>query len=47
VIPFYQPYFDHAEFLAALRPGKGRREFESVLAARVGAKYGVAFAFFR
>lgn len=47
VIPFYRPYFDHSEFLAALRPGEGRREFESVLAARVGAKYGVAFAYGR
>lgn len=47
MIPFYRPYFDHSELLAALRPGKGRGEFESALAARVGAKYGIAFAYGR
>jgi perosamine synthetase len=47
VIPFYRPYFDHSELLAALRPGAGRREFESALAARVGARYGIAFAYGR
>jgi len=47
MLPFYRPYFDHSELLAALRPGGGSREFESALAARVGAKYGVAFAYGR
>jgi perosamine synthetase len=47
VIPFYRPYFDHSELLAALRPRGGRREFEATLAARVGAKYGIAFAYGR
>jgi perosamine synthetase len=47
VIPFYRPYFDHSELLAALRPGRGRDEFESALAARVGARYGIAFAYGR
>jgi perosamine synthetase len=47
MIPFYRPYFNHAELLAALLPGRGRQEFESALAARTGAKYGVAFAYGR
>lgn len=47
MIPFYRPYFDHSELLAALRPGGGRCKFESALAARVGAKYGIAFAYGR
>jgi perosamine synthetase len=47
MIPFYRPYFDHSELLAALRPGKGRREFESAVANHVGARYGVAFAYGR
>ncbi len=47
MIPFYRPYLDRSEFLAALRPGPGRGEFESALAARVGARYGVAFAYGR
>jgi len=47
MIPFYRPYFDHAELLAALRPGRGRDEFESAVARRIGARYGVAFAYGR
>jgi perosamine synthetase len=47
MIPFYRPYFDHSELLAALRPGKGREAFESAVASRVGARYGVAFAYGR
>jgi perosamine synthetase len=48
MIPFYRPYFDHSEILATLRPaGMGRREFESALANRVGAHYGIAFAYGR
>jgi perosamine synthetase len=47
VIPFYRPYLDRSELLAALRPGPERGEFESALAARVGARYGVAFAYGR
>lgn len=47
MLPFYRPCFNYAELLAALRPGGGRAEFEAALAARVGAKYGVAFAYGR
>lgn len=47
MIPFYRPYLDGSELLAALRPGPGRSEFESALATRVGARYGVAFAYGR
>ena len=45
MIPFYRPYYDHLELLAALRPGPARREFESAMAARAGARYGLAFAY--
>ncbi|MBN1219963.1 MAG: DegT/DnrJ/EryC1/StrS aminotransferase family protein [Anaerolineae bacterium] len=47
MIPFYRPYFDYSEFLAALRPGVGRIEFEAAVAKRMGARYGVAFAYGR
>lgn len=47
MIPFYRPYLDRSELLAALRPGPGRSEFELALAARVGARYGVALAYGR
>ncbi len=47
MIPYYRPYYNCSELLAALRPGAGRSEFESALAARVGARYGVAFAYGR
>ena len=47
MIPFYRPFFDHSELLAALRPGRGRVEFESAVARRVGARYGTAFAYGR
>jgi perosamine synthetase len=47
MIPFYRPYLDRSELLAALRPGPGRSEFELALAARVGARYGIAFAYGR
>jgi perosamine synthetase len=47
MIPFYRPYLDRSELLAVFRPGPGRNEFESALAARVGARYGVAFAYGR
>lgn len=45
MIPFYRPYYDHSELLAALRREGGREEFESAVATRVGARYGVAFAY--
>jgi len=47
MIPPYQPNLDWHELLAVLRPGAGRSEFESALAARVGARYGIAFAYGR
>ena len=45
MIPFYRPYYNHQELLAALRPGPARREFESAMATRAGARYGLAFAY--
>jgi perosamine synthetase len=47
VISYYRPYFNWAEILAILRPGKGRREFEAAVADCVGARYGLAFAYGR
>jgi perosamine synthetase len=47
MIPFYRPYYDHLEILAALRSGLGRCEFESALAARARAEYGLAFSYGR
>ncbi|HET89923.1 MAG TPA: DegT/DnrJ/EryC1/StrS aminotransferase family protein [Chloroflexi bacterium] len=47
MIPFYRPYYDYRELLAALRPGPARRKFEAAVAARAGARYGVAFAYGR
>lgn len=47
MIPFYRPFYNWSELLAALRPGTGRSDFESALAARVGARYGIAFAYGR
>jgi len=47
MIPFYRPFIDHSELLAALRPGVGRDAFESAVASCVGARYGVAFAYGR
>jgi len=41
----YRPYLDLSDILAALRPGAGRSEFESAVAARVGARYAIAFAY--
>jgi perosamine synthetase len=43
----YRPNFDWHELLALLRPGAGRGEFESALAARVGGRYAIAFAYGR
>ena len=43
----YQPSFGWQELLAVLRLGAGRSEFESAVAARFGARYGVAFAYGR
>jgi len=45
MIPFYRPYYDHLELVAALRPGPARRKFESAMAARAGARYGITFAY--
>ena len=47
MIPYYRPYYDWSELLAASRPGVGRNDFESALAERVGARYGIAFAYGR
>jgi perosamine synthetase len=47
MIPYYRPYYGWSELLAALETGTGRGEFESALAARVGARYAVAFAYGR
>jgi len=47
MIPFYRPYLDKTELLAAIRPGPARDTFESTLAARVKARYAVAFAYGR
>jgi perosamine synthetase len=47
VISFYRPYFDWSEILALLRFGLGRDEFEAAVATRVGARYGLAFAYGR
>jgi perosamine synthetase len=43
----FRPNFDWRELLALLRLGTGRDAFESALAARVGARYGIAFAYGR
>jgi perosamine synthetase len=43
----FRPNFDWRELLAVVRPGAGRSEFEAAVAARVGARYGVAFAYGR
>lgn len=40
-----RPYLDWSDFLAALRPGFGCREFEATVAARIGARYALAFAY--
>ena len=45
MIPFYRPYYNHLELLAARRPGPARREFESAVATRAGARYGIVFAY--
>lgn len=43
----FRPTFDWRELLAVLRPGPGRIEFEAAVAAYVGARYGIAFAYGR
>jgi perosamine synthetase len=43
----FRPNFDWRELLAVLCPGDGRSAFEAVSAARVGARYGIAFAYAR
>ena len=47
MIPFYRPYYNYLELAAALRPGRARCDLESAVAARAGARYGVAFAYGR
>lgn len=47
MIPFYRPYYDHRELIALLWPGSDREKFEAAVAARAGAKYGIAFAYAR
>ena len=41
----YRPYIDLLDIMAALRPGLGRSEFEAAVAARVGVRYAIAFAY--
>ena len=41
----YRPYLDFSDFLAALRPGAGRPDFEAAVAARVGTRYAISFAY--
>jgi perosamine synthetase len=43
----YRPNLDWSELLEVLRLGAGRSKFESALAAHVGARYGVVFAYGR
>jgi perosamine synthetase len=45
MIPKSRPYLGIQELLAALSPGAGRGEFETAMAAMVGARYGLAFGF--
>jgi len=45
MIHIYRPYLDSSDFLAALRPGAGRCDFEAAIAARIGTRYAVAFAY--
>ncbi|MCL5959910.1 MAG: DegT/DnrJ/EryC1/StrS aminotransferase family protein [Chloroflexi bacterium] len=47
MIPFYRPYFDHSELLAAVLPGAGREAFESAVASALGARYAIAFSYAR
>jgi perosamine synthetase len=45
MIPKSRPYLSIQELGAALRPGAGRSEFETAMAAMVGARYGLAFSY--
>lgn len=45
MIPRTRPYLDLSDILNALRPGVGRDAFETAVAARVGARYAIAFAY--
>jgi dTDP-4-amino-4,6-dideoxygalactose transaminase len=47
MISSYRPYFGWRELLAVLKPDAGRSEFEAAVARRVGARYGLAFAYGR
>lgn len=47
MIPFYRPYLNQDELLAALRAKNGREEFERAVANQMGAKFGIAFAYGR
>jgi len=47
MIPYYRPFYDHRELLAALRPGPARESFENAVATRAGVSYGLAFAYGR
>ncbi len=40
-----RPFIDLSDLMAALRPGAGRAAFESAVAARVGARYALVFAY--
>lgn len=45
MIPTYRPYLNLVELIAALSIGRGRDQFETAVAARIGARYALAFAY--
>ena len=45
LIPLNQPSLGHLELRAALTPGAARVRFEAEVAARAGARFGLAFAY--
>lgn len=45
MIPKSRPYLSVQELATALKPGAARGRFESAVAAMVGARYGLSFAF--
>ena len=45
MIPRARPDLKARELLSALRPGDTRRKFEQAVAARAGARYGLAFTY--
>lgn len=45
MIPKTRPNLNALDLLSVLRPGATRREFEEAVAARAGARYGLAFVY--